>query len=81
MRPLFLGIDPKYYGNAIASDLCYVESFEYVLNLIEQLKTNRKDVQLSISNIILGETSCIEESKRLDINPTKFKKIKKLIKI
>lgn len=80
-NPGFLCLSQDVYQLPLASAISYPEGVEYVLNLIDLMKSNEKDVYKSISKIILGESTCREEAKRLDIDTSKYKKIKKLTKM
>lgn len=80
VNPSYLKIDTKFYSEVLASDLCYIDSFEFVLSLISKSKENKEEVNRIIGNILSGTTTCIEEAKRKEIDTSSYKNIKKLIK-
>lgn len=80
-KPSILGIDPKYYQEYLAKGNCYLESLEYALNLIDRASEDKKAVYESIRKILLGESTCLEEGKVLDIDTSRYDKLQKILKI
>ncbi len=80
-KPSILGIDPNYYQEYLAKGNCYLESLEYALNLIDRASEDKKAVYESIRKILLGESTCLEEGKVLDIDTSRYDKLQKILKI
>ena len=78
--PSYLEIPFDTYKLPIASALSYSDGFEFVLSLIERMDFDSKEVYKSMSKIALGLSTCEIESKKLDIDTSSYKNIKKLIK-
>lgn len=74
-----LGISPEYYEGALSSSATYYDSLEYALQLIERNGEDKKLVMDSIGKILQGESSCDIESKKLDIDTSSYKELKKII--
>ena len=74
-----LGIDRKYYEGSLAASTSYYDSFEYALQLIERIKEDKDTVKKSIGSILQGETSCDIEAKKLDIDTSSYKYLRKVI--
>jgi hypothetical protein len=79
-NPHYLNISPENYEFSIASALTYIESFEYVLQLIENRENNKKEVDETIGKMLMGEQTLEETTKKLDINVDNYNHIYKLIK-
>ncbi len=79
-NPNYLGIDSKNYTYALASNLTYIESFEYVLELINRRRENRKLVDEHIGKMLIGEETLEKVAKKMDINVDSYKNIYKLTK-
>ena len=80
-NPHFLGIDEENYEGVLSANNAYLESLEYVLNLIEREKQDSRTVNKSISRILQGESTCVDEAKKLDIDTTCHKQLRKVIKM
>ena len=80
-NPHFLGIDEENYEGVLSANNAYLESLEYVLNLIEREKQDSSTVNKSISRILQGESTCVDEAKKLDIDTTCHKQLRKVIKM
>lgn len=78
-NPDILGIDPKYYHGSLASGNEYLESLEYVLNLIAR-EGDQELVIKSISRVIKGDSDLSREAKKLDIDTKDYKQLRKIIK-
>ena len=79
-NPNYLMLPTDIYNAPLSSELSIPEGLEYVLNLIdreEELKGCSYDL---IAKVLLGVSTCEKEAKILDIDTSKFKKIKKLTK-
>lgn len=81
INPSYLEINPEVYTNVLASDLTYIESFEYVLGLIERREKDKTAVNNSVKDILTGKSTCVDEREKLDIDTSSYKKLKKMIKM
>lgn len=79
--PNRLEIDRNLYTGSLIGEISYIDSFEYVLNLINREKTDSKEVYKSISRLLLGTSNTDIEGKKLDFDINEHEEIKKLIKI
>ena len=79
-NPHFLMLPSDIYSSCLSASLCIPESVEYVLNLIEREKELKGCSFESMGRVLLGQSTCEEEAKKLDIDTSKFVKVKSLAK-
>ncbi len=78
MHPNYLGINPENYEYSIASALTYIESFEYVLQLINLKEKDKDIIYDEIGKMLIGESTLERSAKKMDINIDDYKNIYKL---
>ena len=77
-NPNLLMIPERIYGTRLSSSISMIEGIDYTLNLIEREKELKGCATDAISRVLLGESTCEEEARKLDIDTSKLKKVKKL---
>ena len=74
----YLKINRHFYSLCLADTMSYIESFEYVLNLIDRRNEDKEYVDFQVASVLARETSLQKVAQDLDIKVSKYQKIRKL---